>query len=229
MLSTSSKKLHEKERKCATRKCWMSLIVCMVSRCFSLELVLDNTCESLLMFFQKHFSKIGVPIHFLSDNVAANIRANEQMESPFKSHTAWKHYAENGIRRNFIPRRSEQHNGVTEWPVAATCKTFRRIFGASKMTEQEITTLLKLAKMKISCQLSIFVIDDPNDQNLLTITPFYLKMLKPVALLSSCLDNFTVDNLAKMKLCIREIWQKGQIFQADFSLNGRMNIYIYKK
>ena len=75
------------------------------------------------------------------------------------------------------------------------------------MTEQEFLTALKLAQMKINSRPLIGVSDDPNDQNLLTITPFYLKMCKPVALFPSSLDDFTSDDIAKMILSIRDKWQ----------------------
>ena len=92
------------------------------------------------------------------------------------------------------------------------------------MTEQEFSTALKLAKMKINCRPLIGVSDDPNDQNLLTITPFHLKMCKPVALFPSSLDDFTASDLDKMKLSIRDRWQQRKILQAHFSLNGKTNI-----
>ena len=224
-LSIPAKKSYEKERHCKTRKCWISLIVCMVSRCVSLELVLDKTCESFLMSFQRHCSENGIPRYILSDNDAAYIRANEEIQTLFRSDVAKKHYATNGIRWNFTPRRSPQHNGVTESLVAICRKTLRGIFGATKMTEQEFTTALKLAQMKINSRPLIGVSDDPNDQNLLTITPFHLKMCKPVALFPSSLDDFTANDLDKMKLSIRDRWQQRKILQAQFFLKWK-NEYL---
>ena len=86
----------------------------MVSRCVSLELVLDKTCESFLMSFQRHCSENGVPRYVLSDNDAAYIRANEEIKALFRRDAAKKYYAANVIRWNFTPRRSPQHNGATE-------------------------------------------------------------------------------------------------------------------
>ena len=197
----------------------------MVSRCVSLELVLEKTCESFLMSFQRHCAENGIPRHILSDNDAAYIRANEEIQTLFRSDVAKKHYATNGIRWNFTPRRSPQHNGVTESLVAICRKTLRGIFGATKMTEQEFTTALKLAQMKINSRPLIGVSDDPNDQNLLTITPFHLKMCKPVALFPSSLDDFTANDLDKMKLSIRDRWQQRKILQAQFFLKWK-NEYL---
>ena len=224
-LSNSTKKSHEKERQCGIRKCWISLIVCMVSRCVSLELVLDKTCESFLMSFQRHCSENGVPRYVLSDNDAAYIRANEEIQALFRSDAAKKHYAANGIGWNFTPRRSPQHNGATESLVSVCRKTLRGIFGATKMTEQEFSTALKLAQMKINIRPLIGVIDDSNDQNLLPITPFHLKMCKPVALFPSSLDYFTASDLDKMKLSIRDRWQQRKILQAHFFLKWK-NEYL---
>ena len=93
------------------------------------------------------------------------------------------------------------------------------------MTEQEFTTALKLAQMKINSRPLIGVSDDPNDQNLLTITPFHLKMCKPVALFPSSLDDFTANDLDKMKLSIRDRWQQRKILQAQFFLKWK-NEYL---
>ena len=70
----------------------------MVSRCISLELVLDKTCESFLISFQRHCSENGIPRYVLSDNDAAYIRANEEIQALFRSDAAKKLYAKNGIR-----------------------------------------------------------------------------------------------------------------------------------
>ena len=48
----------------------MSLAVFMVSRCLSLELVLDKACKNFL-WFQSHCSENEVPRYGLSDNDAA--------------------------------------------------------------------------------------------------------------------------------------------------------------
>ena len=97
------------------------------------------------------------------------------------------------------------------------------------MSEQEFTSALKLAQMKINSRPLIGVSDDPNDQNLLTITPFHLKMCKPVALFPSSLDDFTASDLDKMKLSIRDRWQKGRFYKLVFSLNGKMSILCLNK
>ena len=89
------------------------------------------------------------------------------------------------------------------------------------MNEQEFTTALKWAPMKVNSRSLIGVSDDPSDQNLLTITPFHLKMCKPVALFPSSLDDFIANDLAKMKLSIRDRWQKRKILQGLFSLKWK--------
>ena len=183
----------------------------MVLRCISLDLVLDKMCESFLMSFQRHCSKKGIPRYVLSDNDAAYIRANEEIQALFRSEAAKKHYTTNRIRWNFTPRRSSQHNGATESLVSLCRKTLREIFRATTMTEQEFTSALKSAEMKINSRPLIGVSDDPSDQNLLTITPFHLNMCKPVALFLSSLDDFTANDLDKMKLSIRDRWKQRKI------------------
>ena len=79
--------------------------------------------------------------------------------------------------------------------------------------------------MKINSRPLIGVSDDPSDQNLLTITPFHLKMCKPVALFPSSLDDFTASDLDKMKLSIRDRWQQRKVLQARFFIKWK-NEYL---
>ena len=99
--------------------------------------------------------------------------------------------------------------------------SLRGIFGSTKMTELEFTTALKLAQMKINSRPLVGVSDDPRDNNLLTITPFHLKMAKPVAVFPSSIDNLTASDLDKIKLSIQDRFQKRKVLQAKFFIKWR--------
>ena len=89
------------------------------------------------------------------------------------------------------------------------------------MTEQEFTTALKLAQMKINSRPLVGGSDNPKDNNLLTITPFHLKMAKPVAVFPSSTDNLSASDLDKIKLSIQDRMQKRKVLQAKFFIKWR--------
>ena len=214
--SESEKDEDKKKRNCKTRKCWITMFTCVVTRCVSLELVLDKTCESFLMSFQRHCSENAQPKWVLSDNDPAYIQANDELQNVFRSDLAKRYYADHGIKWRFTPKRSPQHNGISESLVKVVRQSLRGVFGSQTMTEQEFTTALKLAQMKINSRPLIGLSDDPSDENILTITPFHLKLAKPVAILPSSIDQLDATDLDKIKLSIKDRWQKRKVLQHKF-------------
>ena len=87
------------------------------------------------MSFQRHCCEYEILRYILSDNDVVCIGANEEIQALFRSEAAKKHYAANGIRWSFTPKRSPQHNGATESLVTLYRKTLCGIFGATRMTE----------------------------------------------------------------------------------------------
>ena len=61
------------------------------------------------------------------------------------------------------------------------------IFGTTKLTKNEFTTLITLAQGRVNRRALVGISDDPNDNNLLTITPHHLKLGRAAATLSDCL------------------------------------------
>ena len=58
--------------------------------------------------------------------------------------------------------------------------------------------------MKINSRPLVRVSDDPRDNNLLTTTPFHLKMAKPVAVFPSSIENCSAIELDKKNLSIQD-------------------------
>ena len=55
--SEDERKEDEAKKNCKTKKVWITLYACMVTRCVNLELVQDKTCESFLMSLQRHYAE----------------------------------------------------------------------------------------------------------------------------------------------------------------------------
>ena len=129
--SQEAKAADKEKRKCKTTKSWVTVIVCMITRAVSTELVLDKTCESFLMAFQRHVAENGFPKYILSDNDRSYIKANEEIQKLFRTEAAKRYYAENNIKWNFTPKRTAQANGLTEIMVKLVRDSLRGIFGST--------------------------------------------------------------------------------------------------
>ena len=98
------------------------------------------------------------------------------------------------------------------------------IFGTTKLTENEFTTAIKLAQGRVNQKPLVGISDDPNDNNLLTITPHHLKLGRAAATLPSSLDE--LDNLDNIRLSVMDRWEKRKIIQERFFIKWKMSISV---
>ena len=67
--------------------------------------------------------------------------------------------------------------------------------------------------------------DDPNDDNILTITPHHLKLGRSVAMLPSSADKASELDLSDMKISVHDRWTKRKLVQQQFYLKWQ-NEYL---
>ena len=197
----------------------------MVTRCVNLELVQDKTCESFLMSLQRHCAENGKARWILSDNANEYIKANDELKTIFNSEQVKRYYFDHSIKWKFSPKRSPQHNSVSESLIKVAKSALYGIFGKTKMTETEFSTAIKLAQNRLNSRPLIGMSDDPRDQNLLTITPHHLKLGRPAALLPSSADDIDADSFNKIKLSIHDRWTKRKLIQQAFFIKWK-NEYV---
>ena len=178
----------------------------MVTRHVTLEMVQDKSCESFLMAFQRHCSENGCPKWVLSDNAAEYVKASDELWKLIDCDQTRKYFFEHGIKWKFSPKRSPQHNSVSESLIKVANNALYGIFGRTKMTESEFNTAIKLAQSRLNSRPLVGLSDDPEDQNLLTITPHHLKLGRAIATLPSSVDKLNEDTLNKIKLSIHDRW-----------------------
>ena len=82
------------------------------------------------------------------------------------------------------------------------------------MTESEFNTALKIAQGKMNQRPLVAISDNPDDQNLLTLTPAHLKLGKALMSLPSDFDK--LDDVAN--LSIKSRWEQRKRLQRKFFL-----------
>ena len=207
-------KKEEAEKKCKTKKVWVVIFTCLSSRNINLELLHDRSTESFLMAFQRHVAENSVPKFILTDNAPEYKRADVEIQKVLQTSEVQKYMAEKGIKWKFTPANSAQHNSITETLVKQSKLALYGVFKDVHMTESEFTTAIKVAQGKINQRPLVAISDDPDDQNLLTLTPAHLKLGKALMSLPSDFDQ--IDDVANFNVMSR--WEQRKRLQRKFFL-----------
>ena len=204
----------EDEKKCKTKKVYIVIFTCLSSRNINLELLQDRSTESFLMAFQRHCSENSFPKFILTDQAPEYKREDMEIQKVLKKSEVQTYMAEKGIRWQFTPANSAQHNSITESLVKQSKLALYGTFKDVHMTESEFNTALKIAQGKMNQRPLVAISDDPEDQNLLTLTPAHLKLGKALMSLPSDFDK--VDDVANLSLKSR--WEQRKRLQRKFFL-----------
>ena len=146
--SKEERKADEQKKNCPTKKVWISLFGCLITRNVNLELVQDKSAEQFLMSFQRHCSENGQPTWILSDRASEYIKTKDELEEIINS-DAVKRYMENkGITWKQNPERSPKHNSTAESLIKVSKSALYGVFGNKKLTETEFTTAISWLRME---------------------------------------------------------------------------------
>ena len=212
----------ENQKSCKTKKCWIVIFTCLATRNISLELLQDKTTESFIMAFQRHIAENSCPKSILTDNAAEYVRTDLELKKIMENPEVKQYFAEKGIKWNFTPAGSPQHNSVSESLVKQSKLALYGIFKAPKLTETELNTAIKLAQGKMNQRPLIAISDDPEDLNILCITPAHLKLGKALILLPSSFDS--AQDLRKITVKTR--WKQRQQIQRNFFIRFRQEYLL---
>ena len=179
-----------------------------------MELLQDRSTESFLMAFQRHCSENSFPKFILTDQAPEYKRADLEIQKVLQNRDVQTYMAEKNIRWQFTPANSAQHNSITESLVKQSKLALYGVFKDVHMTESEFNTALKIAQGKMNQRPLVAISDNPDDQNLLTLTPAHLKLGKALMSLPSDFDK--LDDVAN--LSIKSRWEQRKRLQRKIFL-----------
>ena len=84
---------------------------------------------------------------------------------------------------------------------------------------------MNLAQGQVNQRPLVGMSDDPNDNNLLTITPHHLKLGRAAATLPSSLDE--LEDLENIRLSVNDRWEKRKILQEKFFVKWKDEYLSY--
>ena len=154
-----------------SRKFWICLFTCCVTRAVHLDLVTEMNVTAFLCCFKRFTSRRGVPLRVLSDN-AKTFKAAEKWILKIINHPEVRsHMLDKRISWQFNVERAPWWGGVFERMVQSMKRLLHKIVGTFKLTFDELMTAeIEVESLLNSRPLTYISADEP----LQPLTPSHL-------------------------------------------------------
>ncbi|GFT96957.1 integrase catalytic domain-containing protein [Trichonephila clavipes] len=158
-----------------TRKSYVSLFTCAVTRAVHLELVSDMSTKCFLLALRRFLARRGNCKVIYSDNARTFKAAERELtyfanilkDSEFQSFVADK-----GIHWKFIVERAPWWGGFYERLVKTIRDPLRKILGGALLTFEELSTILSEVEVIVNHRPLTYVENDPGEPEPLTPAHF---------------------------------------------------------
>ena len=107
-------------------------------------------------------------------------------------------------------------NGLTEILIKGAKSSLYKTFQGKRLTETELTTAIKQAEGQLNARPLLGISDNPDDDNILTLTPNHVDKLQALVPLPSSFHELSWQQLRKMSIKTR--WEKRRKLQRQFFL-----------
>ena len=135
------------------------LFISLKVKAVHLEAVSDLTSEAFISALQRFVARWGCPMLILSDHGTNFVSANRELKEMFKFlskqdvQSSIADFCSNlGIEWKFIPEHSPHFGGLWEAGVNSTKKHLRYVVGDTKLTFEELSTVL--AQIEACCMVT---------------------------------------------------------------------------
>lgn len=153
-----------KLRRCAIIKGYIAIFVCMATKAIHLEAVTDLTAEAFLAALRRFSARRGKIENIYSDNGTNFVKSNKILQKAVVNNEL----LDKQIKWHFIPPASPHFGGLWEAGVKSVKQHLRKTIGDTKLTYEELATLLCQVESVLNsrplCQMNM----DPNDLDPLT-------------------------------------------------------------
>lgn len=155
-------------------KGYIAVFVCLTVKAIHVECVDGLTTDAFLAAFRRFVSRRGLPTDVYSDNGTNFVGAANELNRQFAlssreiENSIADKFVEEGIRWHFIPPASPHFGGLWEAGVKSVKFHLRRIIGESKLTFEEMNTLICQIESCLNSRPLCANSCDPNDLSALT-------------------------------------------------------------
>lgn len=155
-------------------KGYVAVFICLTVKAIHLECVDGLTSAAFLAAFHRFVARRGLPSDMYSDNGTNFVGAANEMERQFYSakreieNQLADKFIEENVKWHFIPPASPHFGGLWEAGVKSTKHHLRRVIGESKLTYEEMSTLLCQIEACLNSRPLCENSNDPTDITALT-------------------------------------------------------------
>ncbi|XP_046391496.1 uncharacterized protein LOC124159621 [Ischnura elegans] len=185
------------------------------TRAVHLEAVSSYSSESFIAAFRRFVGRRGHCSLLLSDRCTNFIGANQELKRMFQrssdyNRTIAEALASTGTEWRFNPPAAPHFGGIWEAAVKSTKHHIRRVIGDTKLTFEELSTLLCQVEACLNSRPLIPLTDDPTDNKALTPAHFLIHSASFIIPEPSLIDEI-IPVLKRWKIVqqmLQHFWQR---------------------
>ena len=189
-------------------KAYVAIFVCLATQCCHIELVSDATAEAFIAALRRFISRRGKPKEIWSDNASCFHRADKDLKELVQclqqqatQESATNFCSAQGIQWNFSPPTGPHHGSVWENGVKACKRHLKRIVGQSKLTFEEMTTVLCQIEACLNSRPLFTALDANDDDGIAPLTPGHFLIGRPLEALPEQVSITSISTLRRWQLC----------------------------
>lgn len=167
----------------STRKAWIAIFVCMVTRAIHIDVVTEQSSIAFIMCYERFISRRGHCNKLYSDNGTNFKGAFREIKSAFKEWHApcvQDHINKHGTEWKFMKPVASHQGGIYEAAVKSAKFHLKRMIGKVHYTYEHLMTFLLKIEAILNSRPLYALSDDPQDMQ--AITPAHFLIGEPFIL-----------------------------------------------
>ena len=204
-----------------SKKAWVCLFTCLVTRAIHLELMKDMTAEEFLLGFRRFVSVRGTPVEIISDNALQFKSANKVLGLIWKQITRCQdvqsYVSDSGIKWSYIVELAPWMGGFYERLVGLVKRAMRKSLNRRLLSDIQLQTVLKEIEAVVNSRPLVYIGDDI-DANI-TLTPGHFLTMNPktgITELQYDTNDPDFNPYESSTERLLKTWKKGQKLLNDF-------------
>ena len=154
-----------------SRKVWMCLYTCCVTRAVHLDIVPDMTAQAFIRSFKRFTSRRGFPVRIVSDNAKTFKAAAKTIAATLDDSEVRHYFSTIHLKWSFNLERAPWWGGVFERMIQTAKRCLKRTVGNARLTYDELLTSVTEVEMILNSRPLSYVSSDDIQEPL---TPSHL-------------------------------------------------------